>query len=202
MVSDIRTLSTRKEEILAAARRLFSEAGYESASMRDLADAVGVKAASLYSAFESKEEMLWEIALRCANDFHQEVEAVEMQALPPVQKLEGMIRAHIEVMIRNRDAAAIFFRDWKQLSEPRRSQYLAFQEAYEQRFVAVIEEGISTGAIRPLSAEFTGKALLAALQWTPRWYRPGGAFSPSALSQTLSEMLLHGIVTNPDTQNP
>ena len=45
----------RKEEIIAAATRLFAERGYEGASMGDLAERVGLRKASLVHHFESKD---------------------------------------------------------------------------------------------------------------------------------------------------
>jgi AcrR family transcriptional regulator len=47
-----------RAQILDAAGRMFSEQGYGAASTRKIADAVGVKQASLYYHFESKEEIL------------------------------------------------------------------------------------------------------------------------------------------------
>ena len=47
-----------KERILNAAILLFSDKGYSKVSVRDIAEEVGIKAASLYSHFRSKEEIL------------------------------------------------------------------------------------------------------------------------------------------------
>jgi len=45
----------RKEEIVAEATRLFAERGYEGTSMGDLAERVGLRKASLFHHFESKD---------------------------------------------------------------------------------------------------------------------------------------------------
>ena len=47
-----------KQEILGAALELFSEHGFEAASVSQIADAVGIRKASMYSHFESKQEIL------------------------------------------------------------------------------------------------------------------------------------------------
>ena len=49
---------TTKQEILDAALELFSTQGYEATSISQLADAVGIRKASLYSHFESKQAIL------------------------------------------------------------------------------------------------------------------------------------------------
>jgi AcrR family transcriptional regulator len=48
-----------KWRIIVAAVELFATKGYPGASMRDLAKAVGIKPASIYSHFESKQALLY-----------------------------------------------------------------------------------------------------------------------------------------------
>ena len=47
-----------KNEILEAALNLFSTQGYEATSILQIAEAVGIRKASLYSHFTSKQEIL------------------------------------------------------------------------------------------------------------------------------------------------
>jgi len=58
---DISEAESTKERIMLAAVRLFAEKGYAAVSVRDIADAVHIKAASLYNHFESKEALFVEI---------------------------------------------------------------------------------------------------------------------------------------------
>ena len=51
-------MATRRDELVAAATRLFAERGYHGTSMADLAEAMGVQKGSLYSLTESKQELL------------------------------------------------------------------------------------------------------------------------------------------------
>ena len=50
-----------KQEILKTALKLFSAKGYESTSVAEIADAIGIRKASLYSRFTSKKEILDEL---------------------------------------------------------------------------------------------------------------------------------------------
>ncbi len=51
-------MSTRRDQIVSDARTIFSSKGYRNTSMRDIADACGLLAGSLYSHFKSKSEIL------------------------------------------------------------------------------------------------------------------------------------------------
>ena len=53
----------RRDAIVTAAARFFAERGYAAVGMRDVAEAVGVRGASLYHHFASKEEILFAICL-------------------------------------------------------------------------------------------------------------------------------------------
>jgi len=57
---------TRKEEILRVAAKLFKEKGYSAVTMRDLAKAMGIKAASLYNHINVKQEILKTIIISLA----------------------------------------------------------------------------------------------------------------------------------------
>ena len=61
--------SPRKEVIIEKAAQLFRKNGFNATSMRDLAENVGVEAASLYNHISSKAELLQEICFRIANKF-------------------------------------------------------------------------------------------------------------------------------------
>src|SRR6476620_12636227 len=91
--------SPSKEDILSKAAWLFREKGYNATSMRDLAEEVGVEAASLYNHINSKSEILQEICFKVANRFMSHIEEVTHRTEPAIKKLEAILRFHIRNMI-------------------------------------------------------------------------------------------------------
>lgn len=191
--SDIKVLSKRKQEILEKAQELFSRKGYAVASMRDLADELHIKPASLYSHYASKEDILWEIALRCAREFHEGVLHQHEKDSDPQVQLGEMIRAHISVIVRNIDAAAIFFREWEKLSEPKRSRYKELIYTYEQAFATVIERGVEAEIFRPIPAKFATSMLLSSMNWIQHWYKPRGKMRESEVARVCQAFVLDGL---------
>ncbi|PZU58505.1 MAG: TetR/AcrR family transcriptional regulator [Brevundimonas sp.] len=86
---------SRRGEILAAAERIFVEHGYEGATIRKIADAVGLSSTALYMHFADKGEILQEI---CREAFARLIEATRDLAetpAPPEVRLRRMIEAYV-----------------------------------------------------------------------------------------------------------
>ena len=91
--------SAKKEIIKNSAAKLFKEKGYSAASMRELASAVGVEAASLYNHINSKSEILQEICATVADRFISNIAEVEKLNEKAIVKLEKLLRFHISEML-------------------------------------------------------------------------------------------------------
>nr|WP_315050071.1 TetR/AcrR family transcriptional regulator [uncultured Brevundimonas sp.] len=87
---------SRRAEILEAAERIFVEHGYEGATIRKIADEVGLSSTALYMHFADKGEILLQI---CRDTFDMLLASVrELAALdaPPEVRLRRMIEAYID----------------------------------------------------------------------------------------------------------
>ncbi|KQS56173.1 MAG: TetR/AcrR family transcriptional regulator [Brevundimonas sp.] len=86
---------SRRAEILAAAERIFVECGYEGATIRKIAEEVGLSSTALYMHFSEKSEILLEI---CRNAFEQLARnhhAIYSQDAPPEVRIRRMLEAYI-----------------------------------------------------------------------------------------------------------
>jgi hypothetical protein len=137
--------------------------------------------------------MLWEIALRCAKSFFDKIDPICQLSLPADQKLKALLEAHIEVIIENRDASAIFFEQWKYLGDAKRDQYAAIQHTYEQKFVDVLREGEANGLFKSMNSRFVSLSLLSASNWISRWYKPEGKMAVEDIKDELIQVLMNGV---------
>jgi AcrR family transcriptional regulator len=190
---EIKEISSRKQEILDAAQQLFSEKGFVAASMRDLATALGIRPASLYSHYKSKDEILWEIAIRAAQNFYERVDPILASETPPLPKLDAMMQAHTQAMIANIDASAIFFTEWKRLEDEKRQQFAEIIATYEGKFIGVLKAGMTQGVFRNGDPRFLTSMLLSTVNWMPTWYRPDGKMSPADIAQASANFVLKGL---------
>lgn len=186
---------TRKEQISQLATALFQQKGYAATSMRDLAKALEIEAASLYSHIRSKEEILQNICFRMAEAFFEGLEAVD-KAAPAAQQLRVAIFAHVQVLTCNPAASVVFQQEWRHLSGRFLNDFLKMREKYEQMFRNIIRQGISKGEFRSIDEKFATLTLLSSLNWLPTWYRPDGNMSPEEIAENLAELLLKGLLVN------
>lgn len=94
----------RRAEILAAAERIFVEHGYEGATIRKIADDVGLSSTALYMHFSEKSEILHEICRRAFSALLEANEAVISQPVDPEARLRLMLRAYVDFGFENPNA--------------------------------------------------------------------------------------------------
>ncbi len=186
---------TRKKQIEHTATALFKTKGFSATSMRDLANALGIEAASIYSHIKSKEEILQRVCFRMAKEFFDALEAAEATGVTATEKLNNAITAHVQVLTNNTEASAVFLHEWRHLSEPFHSEFLALRDRYEAHFRQIIKAGIDNGEFKVPDEKFAALTILSGLNWIHTWYKPDGKMKPAEIAENLSAMLLNGLST-------
>ena len=185
--------STKKEVIIEKASRLFREKGFGAASMRDLAEHVGVEAASLYNHIQSKSEILQTICFKVANEFLTNLDAVETSPQPTLKKMEAVIRLHIRMMLDRYEFVYISDHEWRHLPEPYLSNFLNQRRNYRKRLGDIIEEGIARGEIKPIDPYTAVLVILSAISGIDSWQRSRKTTSAEALESNMVKYLIEGL---------
>lgn len=94
----------RRAEILAAAERIFVEHGYEGATIRKIADEVGLSSTALYMHFAEKSEILHEICTRAFETLLETNQGVLARAGTSEARLRRMLRAYMDFGFENPNA--------------------------------------------------------------------------------------------------
>ncbi|GAA4010738.1 TetR/AcrR family transcriptional regulator [Deinococcus rubellus] len=187
-------VSERQEQIYQAAARLFSEVGYRATSMRDIASALDIKAGSLYAHIRSKEDLLWEIVSRIADEFDAALRPVAALRGSCAAKLTAALEAYVAVVARNLGFAKVLFTEWRHLPPERQALIAARRDRVEQVFREILREGVASGEFVPtLDVRLTAVLALSGANWLPNWYRVGGPLSPADVADQFVALLLGGI---------
>lgn len=185
--------NTRKDVIIAKAARLFREKGYSATSMRDLAENVGVEAASLYNHIRSKSEILQEICFKTANRFMDQISEVEASDQKCIAKIEAILRFHIRQIVHSYEEVYVMDREWKHLTDPYLSNMQSQRRSYRQRIAAIIEEGIRKGEIKAIDAPTAVLIILHAVSGIESWHRSVKRISADMLEDNMVMILVEGL---------
>ncbi len=189
-------ITDRKTEIINVAAKLFKEKGYSAVTMRDIAQAMDIKAASLYNHIKSKQEILVLIIINIAEEFTSVINTIVNSDDATIQKIEKVIQLHIDITLRNADALACLNNDWMHLTDEDLSYFIKMREDYEENFRTIIKKGILDGDIKNINLEVIIFSTLSTLRTLYLWYGKKKSPNPSVLKSNMIEVLLNGIVTH------
>jgi AcrR family transcriptional regulator len=188
-----RRTGARRQELVAAAARLFSERGYHGTSMKHLGDAVGVLRGSLYAHIGSKEELLFEVIDSGAQRFLERGEQALVLDGDASERLEAFLVWHIETAIEQLSAATVFLNEWRYLSHELRAAIQDKRDRYEGMIRRIIADGIAEGSFRSdLDVSMAARLVLSVGNWVYTWYRPEGDLAATEIGETFADMLVRG----------
>jgi len=185
--------TSKKEQLMFSAARLMRENGYQGTTMRDLAAAMDIEAASLYNHVNSKEDILRELCFSMARSYTTAMEEVNDIYFNAVEKLGMAVRAHIRILTDNLDASYVFQHEWRHLNEPSLSEFKHMRDQYEEHFRTILRHGEEEGVFNEVDNKFAVLTILASLNWVVEWYRPNGEMTPAQIADQLTQFILSGL---------
>jgi len=188
-----RAVNGREDEILAAAARIFREKGYHGASIRDIADSVGLLKGSLYHYIRSKEELLARLFDGALEGTVRELETIAAREAPPSDRLHEMVKAYVHAVTENLDAVGLYLREWRALPAPELARLRARRHAMRALFEDVIGEGMRKREFASGDAKISALAILGMCNWLFEWYRPRGRLRPDALADELADRAVRSV---------
>ena len=188
-----RRKASKKELILEKAAAMFRQKGFAATSMRDLAETVGIEAASLYNHIRSKNEILEAICFDVANRFNSNMTIIETGQQNSIWKIETLLRFHIRQMIEKYEEVYVSDREWKHLEEPYLSNFQEQRRSYRKKFASIIEEGIQKNEIRKIDASTAVLIMLHAISGIESWHRSTARVNAAELEDNMVMIMIDGL---------
>jgi TetR/AcrR family transcriptional regulator len=184
-----------RERLLKAALHLFASKGYAATSVRDIVNAAGVTAPTLYHHFGNKEGIFLAIlqaGLARVEAARQEVLAAGGSAAVRIMRLGRSL-----VALRHEFADLVWAIGRMVLGPPPTGLPIDLGKLDREKtrpFEQLVEEGIATGEFRPCAPRHVAMALVGAVEITcrSRMFDPGSGGSETALDGMLA-VILSGI---------
>jgi TetR/AcrR family transcriptional regulator, cholesterol catabolism regulator len=189
---------TRRKEIVEAAVRVFNRLGLKGASLSAVAAELGVDRATLYYYVSSKEQLFDEILRAVLEENDQLARRIAESRVSPARKLRELIAALMRSYAENYPLLFIYIREnLSQVSDSRSSwsnHMRNLNRSIEQSVIAIIEQGFEDGSFRRIgSARTVAYGILGMVNWSHRWFRPGGPETAVEIGNTFAEFALAGL---------
>jgi AcrR family transcriptional regulator len=161
----------RHAEIVAAAAKVFARRGYHGASTQDIADVLGIRQASVYYYFQSKEAALEAVCAEGMQDYAERAQKILRGAESGADKVGRLVFHHLSPMAERLDFTLVFLRERRFLPEPARRRIRALELRYERIIERIIQQAIDAGEFRrDLDARMATLALLGLGNSAAAWY--------------------------------
>jgi len=182
----------RRERILREAARCFNRQGYHGTTIEDIARCLKVSTAALYYYFNSKEEILFQCHQMALEVGVAGLRIAEGSGGPADDRLEKALQYYIEHVVDALKGCVAVLEEGA-LSPKHYREIVRRRDEYERSIRRLLEEGIASKVFVDVNPKIIGFAILGAMNWISKWYRPEGDLRPKEIAQILSNYLVSGL---------
>ena len=186
------TSSVTRIEILKSAACAFRRLGYHGATVETIAAALKMKKGNLYYYYRNKEEILFACHQYSLDQLLATLEDIERAELPPCAKLRRLIAAFVHTILDELHGTALFL-DLEALTPAHRRAVVARRDDFDRGMRRLLLEGKRDGTFKMADPKLLSFAILGAVNWIPRWYRPEGPSSSQEIADRFADYLIGGL---------
>jgi AcrR family transcriptional regulator len=191
------------DDIVSAAAKIFRTKGYHAATVRDIADEVGIRKGSLYHHFASKEELLYLVVKEPIAQMYRTISEIAAADATAAEKLRRAISAHLEAFDRHYPHLFVYLRERESVKRRFREMIGFSPKEYERCWQQILREGIENGEFRPdLDIQVTSYGMLGMLNWSYKWYDPQGRLSVREVAEEFTTLALAGVAADQPRADP
>lgn len=194
-----RTLSQRRRapQIIEAAARIFAERGFHGATTQDIANVLGIRQASLYYYFSSKEAALELVCLKGVEGFFEAAKAIAVGPGSARERLSLLINSHLSPIADRPDFVKVFLNERQHLPAESRRRIGRWSRGLERIFEEVINEGVARREFRAdLDPRLATLGILGMCNAVSSWHRKENA-DISRISNEFVRLVLEGMGKRP-----
>jgi TetR/AcrR family transcriptional regulator, cholesterol catabolism regulator len=180
--------------ILDAATELFYEKGYHATSMREVAAAAGIKAASVYNHFSGKEQILFDVAHGTMKEMLAGGRAAAASAASPEAELRRLVEFHVRYSAQNRLRAKVADDQLHALKPARRKRVQEIRDDYERLFRDVLTRGRDQHGWQVDDVAVVTFAVATMASAVGVWYREDGRLSADAIASIYGDLAVCAVV--------
>lgn len=194
----------RISDIMAAAKQVFVEKGYNDALITDIALRAGVVEGSIYRFFANKRELL----VKVVEHWFEEMLRDDAEQFAAVRGSWNQIRfivyTHLTSIHRDPALSRLMFQEIRPAPDYRGSHLFELNRAYTNRLVDVVKAGVAAGELRPESSPSLVRDLVFGCIEHRTWafLRGEGDFDPAEMADAITNLVHHGLGLGDEPASP
>jgi AcrR family transcriptional regulator len=184
----------RTAEIIDAAAHVFAKRGFHGASTQDIADVLGVRQASLYYYFPSKEVALEMVCARGVEGFVESAISVTETPGSASKKIAALIASHLAPLRDRGDYVQVFLNERRHLPAESRKRIGRHSRAVEKLFEDVVRSGVQGGEFRSdVDPRLAALAILGMANAVAAWYGKEKQRPVEKIGEIFAALILDGL---------
>ncbi len=151
-----------------------------------------MKKGNLYYYFKNKEEILFACHQYSLDRLTQLLDQVEASATPPDEKLRSLVSAFVHTILDELHGTALFL-DLEALTPAHLKAVIVRRDRFDRGLRRVVEEGLAIGLFAADDVKLITFAMMGAVNWIPRWFRPEGAATSQEIADRFADFFINGL---------
>jgi AcrR family transcriptional regulator len=188
-----RDSQAKLRHILRHAARVFSEKGFEGASIRDISRATKISLAGLYYYFESKQKLLYLIQLHAFTSILKKLEEQLEGVSNPEQRLRILVGNHIEYFLQHPVEMKVLAHEEEELEAPYRREVAEIKKRYYELARTVFDGLRRSGRVRRVNPRVAVLSLFGMMNWVYKWHNPKVDPQADRLAEMVADIFLSGV---------
>src|SRR6056297_269526 len=156
---------TKRDRFFSKTLILIHKKGFKATTIRDIAQNLHFEVANVYNYIDSKQSFLEESLFGIQQEFLNDMDAIEDSEFHATEKLEHLIRSYIQITSKRPYEQALLVNEWRNLNQPKLQEFVKHRARYEQKFEAILDEGMRTGDFKEMDSQIAAQIILATLRW-------------------------------------
>jgi AcrR family transcriptional regulator len=162
----------RRGDIVRAAAKLFRDKGYDGASMRAIANAVGMQCGSPFYHFASKQDILVAVVEEGLRQGLEKTRAVVNPKLAADAQFRALVKVHLSIILEDgNDFIPVMLYNWRCLDDVHQRRLIATKDEYDAIWQEAVN-GLHQAGFLGGDTKFARLMVLGAMNFMVTWYKP------------------------------
>jgi AcrR family transcriptional regulator len=179
-------------QILQSAAAAFRKLGYHGATVQRIAATLRMEKGNLYYYFRNKEEILFACHQYSLDRLIRLLDDISDGDESPEEKLRTLIVALVQTILDELHGTTLFI-DLVALTPAHFKTIIARRDRVDRGMRQIISDGIASGSFGDRDAKLVSFAILGAVNWIPRWFKPEGPAGSLEIAECFASYLITGL---------